>query len=179
MAEKIQELISDYRSRINDEKIFFHPHIPLKKLENAISVYGSSADVNDVLALIDNTSFGNAKDGLLLTRSALYVHNMLETPFYIALDEISDVRFKSGMLESALIINEIYIFKSNMPKKRNTALFAEMLSTLVDVVGVNALKGSAGHGVKEALRELKDLFDEGLLTEAEYAQKRQILVAKI
>ncbi|WP_146033764.1 hypothetical protein [Alicycliphilus denitrificans] len=166
MEEKIQEIISIYRSQINDDKIFFYPYIPPKKLGNAIAAYGGNDGAEDALALIDNTTFGNAKDGLLLTRSGVHVHNMLEAAFHLGLHEIRDVQFKGGMLESSISINDIYVFKSNMPKKSNTALFAEMLTAVVGAAKVEALNVPQGHSVKEALKELKDLLDEGLLTGA-------------
>lgn len=179
MEEEIQEILATYRSSISDDKILFSPHIPRKKLTNAISEFGGSDDVEDVLALVDNTVFGNAKDGLLLTRSALHVHNMMEAPFHVLLGDIKDVQFQEGLLESVLTINGTYVFRSNMAKKSNAALFAEMLTAIVDTVKRHAANAAPSQRAKESLRALKELFDEGLLTEAEYTQKRQILVAQI
>ena len=104
---------------------------------------------------------------------------MLETPFHILLSDIKDVQFQGGLLESVLKINGTYVFRTNMPKKAHVALFAEMLTAIVDTVKRHAPNSSPAQRAKESLRELKELFDEGLLTEAEYAQKRQILVAQI
>lgn len=179
MEEEIQEILATYRSSINDDKIFFHPHIPPKKLANAVSEFGSDDDLDDALALIDSTTFGSAKDGLLLTRSALHVHNMLETPFHVLLSDIKDVQFQGGLLESVMKINGTYVFRTNMPKKSHVALFAEMLTAIVDTVKRHAAKAAPSQRAKESLRALKELFDEGLLTEAEYTLKRQILVAQI
>lgn len=179
MEEEIQEILATYRSSINDDKIFFLPHIPPKKLANAVSEFGGNDGVEDVLALIDNTVFGNAKDGLLLTRSALHVHNIMETPFHVLLSDIKDVQFQEGRLESLMTINGTYVFRSNVPKKSHVALFAAMLTAIVDTIKRHAPNASPAQRAKESLRELKELFDEGLLTEAEYAQKRQVLVAQI
>lgn len=179
MEEEIQEILATYRSSVHDDKIFFHPHIPPKKLVNAVSEFGGDDDLDNVLALIDSTTFGSAKDGLLLTRSALHVHNMLEAPFHVLLSDVKDVQFQGGLLESVLKINGTYVFRTNMPKKSHVALFAEMLIAIVDTVKRHAPNASPAQRAKESLRELKELFDEGLLTEAEYAQKRQVLVAQI
>lgn len=167
MEEEIQEIISTYRSSVLDDKIFFHPHIPPKKLTNAVSEFGCNDDVDDVLALIDNTVFGNAKDGLLLTRSALHVHNIMETPFHLLLSDIKDVQFQGGRLESVVTINGTYVFRSNVPKSSNVALFAEMLTAIVDIVKRHASNASPSQRAKESLRELKELFDEGLLSPTE------------
>ena len=114
-----------------------------------------------------------------MTRSALHVHNMLEAPFHLLLSDIKDVQFQGGRLESVLTINGTYVFRSNVPKSSNVALFAEMLTAIVDIVKWHASNASPSQRAKESLRELKELFDEGLLTEAEYTQKRQFLVAQI
>jgi hypothetical protein len=172
MEEEIQEILATYRSSINDDKILFSPHISPKKLTNAVSEFGGNDGVDDVLALIDSTTFGSAKDGLLLTRSALHVHNMLEAPFHVLLSDIKDVQFQGGLLESVLKINGTYVFRTNMPKKSHVALFAEMLIAIVDIVKRHSPNASLAQRAKESLRELKELFDEALLTEAEYTLNR-------
>src|SRR5690606_37044246 len=108
---------------------------------------------DDVRALVDNTVFGNAKDGLLLTRSALHVHNIMETPFHVLLSDIKDVQFQGGRLESVLTINGTYVFRSNVPKSSNVALFAEMLTAIADTVKRHTPNASHAQHAKDSLRE--------------------------
>jgi hypothetical protein len=181
MKEQLEDIVAMCRTHLSDDKVFFRPYIPPKKLANALAEFGGQEDEDDVLVLVDNTVFGNAKDGLLLTRSALHVHNMMEPPFHLGLHEIDDVQFKDGLLECKVVVNGVYVFRSNMAKKPSMALLAEMLAAVGEVARQDAPCPTvpAIPDVKDALRELKALFDEGLLTEAEYSQKRQILVAQI
>lgn len=180
MKEQLEEIIGMCRSHLNDEKVLFWPFISPKKLANALAEFGGRENEDDVLVLVDNTVFGNAKDGLLLTRSALHVHNKMEPPFHLKLHEIDDVEFKDGLLECKLVINGIYVFRSNMAKKASMELLAGMLAAVGEVAQQEeASRAPAVSDIKDALRALKQLFDEGLLTETEYSQKRQILVAQI
>jgi hypothetical protein len=43
------------------------------------------------LILFDNTAFGGAKDGLVITDKKVYCHNMWENPFFLNLSDISNV----------------------------------------------------------------------------------------
>ena len=65
MSEKVGAVIERYAARIKDSHIFFRPNIPNKKLWNAVAAYANGANEADVLVLIDNTTFGSAKDGAL------------------------------------------------------------------------------------------------------------------
>ena len=48
--------------------------IPPRKLDNAISTYAKSVDPDRALFLYDDTVFGSAKEGFLITDSAFYYH---------------------------------------------------------------------------------------------------------
>lgn len=52
-------------------RIYFAPHIPAKKLEAARGSYGRDIRAEDVLAMIDITVFGGAKEGALLTEQGM------------------------------------------------------------------------------------------------------------
>ena len=52
-----------------------HSDIPSGKREAAVEAYAKGVDPNRILFLYDDTIFGSAKTGFLITDSALYVHN--------------------------------------------------------------------------------------------------------
>ncbi|WP_420992372.1 hypothetical protein ACKI2N_030280 [Cupriavidus sp. 30B13] len=56
---------------ITSKAIFFKPDIPAEKLSNAVKAYGGRADEDDVLVLVDDTFWGSAKEGILITGDAL------------------------------------------------------------------------------------------------------------
>ncbi|WP_423709851.1 SHOCT domain-containing protein [Undibacterium sp. WLX3042] len=179
MSEQFNQVWQGYRARISDDKISFHPYIPQKKLKNAIEGYASNESESDVIVLIDNTFFGNAKDGLLLTSNTLHIHNMMESAQHIDLKDIESVDFKEGVMDSALIINGSFIFRSNMPSRSSIALFAEMLREITKTFHCEILEEFPMPGIADSLKSLKMLFEDGLLTESEYEQKRKVLIAQL
>lgn len=53
------------------ERVFVAPYIPRKKLQGALDSYGMGMRAQDVVALIDNTVFGGAREGILITESCV------------------------------------------------------------------------------------------------------------
>lgn len=78
MREKILEILKKHNRNIQDRSVFFYPDIPEKKLINAIQKYAPSVDKNDVLVLIDDTVFGRATEGALLTSDHFYTNEAFE-----------------------------------------------------------------------------------------------------
>jgi hypothetical protein len=125
-AVDVQKIISDYRSRIKDKKIFFHPDIPPTKLNNAINAYAVAARDENILMLIDNTNFGGAKDGALLTDKKIYAKNIGSSGQSYEYNQIKSVFFVEGMT-SKLHINDIMFLETNFPEKYAMHLVTDML----------------------------------------------------
>ncbi|WP_372362103.1 J domain-containing protein [Xanthomonas sp. NCPPB 1325] len=53
------------------ERIFIAPHIPNKKLAGALESYGQGLQPQDVVVLIDDTLFGGAREGVLITEAQI------------------------------------------------------------------------------------------------------------
>jgi hypothetical protein len=71
------KLIRDELANLSNVKNFYiHPNIPPDKLEGAIENYCGRRDTgtDDVEALFDDTVFGNAKDGFIITADKLHMH---------------------------------------------------------------------------------------------------------
>ncbi len=168
MQDQVIEVVRKYRSRIMDNNIFFKPNIPDKKLNNVISSYAQGIRPSQGLVLIDNTVFGNAKDGALLTPTTLFAHNITENPYRVELAGIRTVGFVEGMT-SVLLINDRRFLDTNLPEKYNMHLFVEMLREIVELFHPK----STGESPLDALRKLKELLDAGILTQAEFDQKKQ------
>lgn len=63
---------------------YFHPQIPARKLANVRRLHALHLPPDEVvLVLHDNTAFGGAKDGFLITRSRLCWRNFMESPRYV------------------------------------------------------------------------------------------------
>lgn len=56
-----------FGSGLGWSKVFVAPQIPLKKVSGALSTYAKGIAPSDILVLFDNTVFGSAKDGVVIT----------------------------------------------------------------------------------------------------------------
>ena len=79
--------------------------IPPKKLKNAIGSYATEVSPEDVLLLYDNTVFGSAKEGLILTPDAVYWRNEDE-PERLRYSEIRKVDVLKYAVAAGVVLNE-------------------------------------------------------------------------
>jgi hypothetical protein len=99
LIEEIQKTLAGF----TDSSLFVGT-IPTKKLKNAISTYATDVPPEDVLLLFDNTVFGSAKDGLLLTADAVYWHDGDADRLRYA--EIRKVDALKYSLSASVVLNE-------------------------------------------------------------------------
>lgn len=85
----IQEALKGH----TDSHVFVGNKIPADKLANAIAAYAQHVLPKDALLLYDNTFFGGAKDGLLLTRDSVYWRNSSSSVGQIRYVDIPHVGF--------------------------------------------------------------------------------------
>jgi hypothetical protein len=176
----VREIVRRHGMTIIDQYIFFEPNIPMDRLMSAIGAYAPGTKPESVLALIDNTMRGNAKDGGMLTTSQMIAHNMWQKPTSIALTGIMSVGFNEGMT-SRLLFNGVQFLDINYPSKPAMRLFTQMLNEIVVTLRMPPTaqtvqtEQSAAPTTKtpaEALKELKGLLEAKIITEEEFNQKR-------
>lgn len=71
------------------KNVYTFPSIPEKKLANAKSKYAFLRADELLIGLFDETCFGSAKNGFVLTTSGIHWHEMLEPPSYIRFVDIN------------------------------------------------------------------------------------------
>jgi len=69
--EEWTRLLTEMTPHDPNNRWFLHPQIPQDKLDRAIKKYGAGLKHEDVLALGDNTVFGSATAGCLLTADGI------------------------------------------------------------------------------------------------------------
>ena len=72
-------------SKIHDVRILIVPNIPQKKLCNALESYARGINPEDVIVLIDDTVWGNAKNGMIVTSKKLFCKEILQSPVEVTL----------------------------------------------------------------------------------------------
>lgn len=76
------------------ERVFVAPHIPLKKLQGALDSYGEGLRPRDVVALVDDTLFGGAREGVLITEAEIRCKAPFETVDIRLLGCLTDITAK-------------------------------------------------------------------------------------
>lgn len=69
----------DVGRKVVSDKVYVRPHIPEKKLQSAVNAYGNGIFPEDVIILVDDTAFGSAKDGILITGKSIYIKIFTES----------------------------------------------------------------------------------------------------
>ncbi|GIW92278.1 MAG: hypothetical protein KatS3mg110_0319 [Pirellulaceae bacterium] len=85
--ENIREALGDF----NDRRLHLAPSIPPVKLNNAVRAFGCGVLPSSVLLLYDNSLWGSARCGLMLTTSSVCFRNVREDPVRIPYGEIETV----------------------------------------------------------------------------------------
>jgi hypothetical protein len=129
----IREIVERYDPTITDNHFFFQPNIPEKKLSNALGAFAKDVLPEDVLVLLDNSAFGSAKEGAILTEARLYAHSMMQRPVSIRLSSIGDASYKKGGLttDDMLLINGLPFLEGPLPTKEAMQRFTLMLKEIV------------------------------------------------
>lgn len=87
------------------EKIYFAPDFPPQKLRNALASYGFGVDADDVVVLIDDTVFGSAKDGVIITRDSLQFKEIGDSADIRRPTEDDELSVEKGFLNTVVKLN--------------------------------------------------------------------------
>lgn len=171
MVDLIRELIP----HAPNLGLYLAPHIPPRKLKNAIRDYAPSLRPVDVVALFDGTLMGSAKDGILLTANRMVFQNSdLEAPHQVHYEEIVQVEQKKGMLKGARIAVHVNRGRATFPVELNLAAkpkAAEFVYRLLREVMLRPMAKSAVNTDWDAvIAALRNLRDQGALSEADYGR---------
>jgi len=131
----IREIVARYDPMITDDHFYFQPNIPSKKLANALEAYARDVMPEDVLVLFDNTAFGSAKNGAILTETRLYAHDDGYDPVVIMLFSIEEVSAYEGAGWNdplpVLLVNGLPFLDLAKPEKQAIHRFVHMLREIV------------------------------------------------
>nr|WP_318718929.1 hypothetical protein [uncultured Treponema sp.] len=124
--EEVEKLyyscIQDLNGDEEFKKRFFLADENPKKVLAAVNAYAKNCKGEEILALYDDSAFGNGKVGFLLTNKKLYVCNTLEKPQEIELSKIEVISATPKKMNSFISVNNIRI---------DTALCSEVGQSIV------------------------------------------------
>ncbi|MBR1965141.1 MAG: hypothetical protein IKA22_00860 [Lentisphaeria bacterium] len=112
---------------VDDPHIFMNPNIPPTKLRNALESYAPGIAPADVLVLIDDTVFGGAKEGMIITKRKLFSKQILQSPIaseLVAETKISLVRDRELHIDG----RKVHVFIT--PKKNSLPQLIEAIEKM-------------------------------------------------
>ena len=124
-------------------------NISPKKFKNAIKSYafGFNLQVETAIALFDDTVFGSAKNGFLLTTTMLYFRNITESAKSIDLGSIMRFTIQEGLLTHKIQVitrhgGALEIEVTNIEKVQRFALIGFLNQTL-EILGAGEFGAAA------------------------------------
>jgi len=115
----------------NGDKVFFKPNIPSKKLANAIKAYGPHVKEEDVYILADETIFGKADNGMLVTNLEIITKEPFENANKVRLEDMRSFTF-GGMLGGNFILNENKLISFTQLSKADKKKLSDCLSLFLE-----------------------------------------------
>ncbi|WP_339180290.1 zinc ribbon domain-containing protein [Paenibacillus sp. FSL H8-0317] len=98
-----------------------------KKFKNALEAYAKLEFDEKPVVLFDNTAFGSAKDGFIITNRQIYIHNMFQKPFRININSIISVELKG----SDLLLNQ-HVVGINMISSSDRSEFRTYMEDFIN-----------------------------------------------
>lgn len=96
------ELVRDLIPHAPQMGLYVAPEIPPDLLRNAVESVGGGTKPDAVLALFDNSIFGNARDGALLTGDGIIFRKSGQPVHMVRYEDITHVDKKKGFFSKAL-----------------------------------------------------------------------------
>ncbi|SJM94452.1 hypothetical protein CRENPOLYSF2_400003 [Crenothrix polyspora] len=112
---------------ITSDAIFFAPNIPREKLTNALKTYGNGTLENEVIILIDDTFWGGAKEGILITEESLLFNEKDNKPRQIKLNILQEV----SSSENEIVLDGRYVGKLSKAGKLELGYVFSVIDTYI------------------------------------------------
>ncbi|MDR2199567.1 MAG: zinc ribbon domain-containing protein [Deltaproteobacteria bacterium] len=122
-----EKILSEISLRFRaSEEVYVFPTIPAQKLNNVIQTYAGDTHPAEVLLLVDDTVFGSAKDGAILTKDFLYYKEILETGVKLHLRTLEYINCNGLTLKNG----EQKLIGFSVPSKNDIQQLVEVIKIL-------------------------------------------------
>lgn len=118
------------KSLKGDKNFFIGENIPEKKLQGAAFSYAENFD--ECIILYDDTVFGSAKEGFLLTKTHFSCKTNNLDKFQINLGNIKKIECKKTLLSANIYINDTKVAECIQAKKESISDFCSLLQLTVE-----------------------------------------------
>ncbi|MDR2367904.1 MAG: hypothetical protein LBF58_07330 [Deltaproteobacteria bacterium] len=130
--KNIDSIIDDFKlslKSVTNNCVFVRPDIPEGKAVNARNTYATDISVTDIIILIDDTLFGGAKDGMIITLNDIYYHVMGSPNGKVEIKSINRIVLD----KRKLFINEKLTYSFTMPDKILLGLIVDFIKELINL----------------------------------------------
>ena len=142
--EEFLKLPENYQKLAQCSQLFIKPNIPSKKLANALHSYvhlaliragqTTSFQPEQIVLLFDDTVFGSAKDGFVLTENFIIVKAAFEDPSLIFLKDIKTMSWESTLFSNNLYFNGSKIIDLTQTNKKDMMALCTTLQRYLDIL---------------------------------------------
>ena len=107
------------------DRVFVTPNIPYQKLQGAYSAHHRNLNSSDdIVVLIDDTVFGGAKEGIVISNNKIMFKELGEDPFGYNFSFLENITSRSN----SIYINGSKILKLNLPEAAHVDLVVKALN---------------------------------------------------
>lgn len=121
--QRIVELLDGFAH----PRLFLAGNIPTEKLNSALENYAENVAKEDVLLLYDNTVFGGAQDGVILTGDTVHWRNYLEEVERIRYTDINWAMSVDGIFSADIMVNDKKINVTQTDHNATAKVLAKVL----------------------------------------------------
>lgn len=134
--KELQEVLKAKANRLlTTREVYVLPNVPEKKIKKVRAAYAKSARVDEIVAIIDDSLWGDCKEGLVFTTSGLYIKEMLEKPIYISYQDLDTAKVayrKNNKAQDAKL--KIHTKHNGVIKYRDISIDKVILKEIVDKI---------------------------------------------
>jgi len=162
-------------------RVFTTPNIPNNKLANALNSMALGISPESVVALVDATVFGGAKEGCLFTNDCLYAKRILVKPYKIPYEEMNTATSTKAGNEEKVIVQlksgeEVDIRYCLIGSKLNVS--AVFLNELIHFINNKDEINEIEEAKKAALKEAEAEINAAKLAAIEEVKRQAVEEAK-
>ena len=111
-------------------KIYAAPDIPIEKLTGALANYGFGIEKEEVICLIDDTVFGSAAEGVIITRNTIQYKELASSASTILLKPTDTFYVKKKFLGSVVGVNGQKLFELTQASYRDICQLFDWVNSM-------------------------------------------------
>jgi len=140
ITHELKAKITDiFMQQASVKNFFMFEQIPADKLQNARNSFAPSIAADEaIIFLYDDTVFGSANDGFLLTTKHLFHKNIAEPRGGVALAQVGSITVKHGFLSTTITvhagINELKLTVTQAENRRQKDALFQVLNHTVELL---------------------------------------------